>query len=89
MAMIPTYVTGVPTGKEIGCVYARLFALRDCKWLKRSILVTCRTFLALDLGGTNLYVMNLLGGSAMTRVPDSHLRPTDVFAKSSLTVPMA
>lgn len=27
MAMIPTYVTGVPTGKEIGCVYAFAFWL--------------------------------------------------------------
>lgn len=48
MAMVPTYVTGVPTGKEIGLVlplHSDLASHTD---------VYDRTFLALDLGGTNL-----------------------------------
>jgi hexokinase len=45
--MVPTYVTGVPTGKEIG--YVSLHAMR-LACLRRNF----RTFLALDLGGTNL-----------------------------------
>lgn len=48
MAMVPTYVTGVPTGKETG--YVRYM---HCAIFNMLIYFT-RTFLALDLGGTNL-----------------------------------
>ncbi|RIA97617.1 hexokinase-domain-containing protein [Glomus cerebriforme] len=56
VAMVPSYVTGVPTGKEVG------------------------TFLALDLGGTNLRVcqINLEGGGKISvkqqkyKISDSH-----------------
>lgn len=55
MAMIPTFVTGVPNGTETGYAHYMRFLIRirlitNCHWLDR-------TFLAVDLGGTNLSVL--------------------------------
>jgi hexokinase len=50
MAMIPTFVTGVPNGTETGCeLYANFAPILMTNWHEFR-----RTFLAVDLGGTNL-----------------------------------
>ena len=54
MAMVPTFVTGVPTGKETGLAGAHRVSALLCLALIPGLYIY-RTFLALDLGGTNLW----------------------------------
>ena len=53
MAMIPTFVTDVPNGTEVGWVPTSVAYQR---FHSNAVTLSLRTFLALDLGGTNLYV---------------------------------
>jgi hexokinase len=51
MAMVPTFVSGVPNGQETGWVHSYILIRSYSHASQHS------KFLALDLGGTNLYAV--------------------------------